>query len=448
MADETRRRGVNVVEFTPIGEPVNIGPPEATEARMLLRCTPDQWRVIIHSAKVKVLVKGRRWGGTCCMAVYLAKTAQEYPGSTSWYTAPSYSRALGMMRMMRKSPGLMSLIKRAYVQFPPRLELKNGSTIDFRSLERCDNLRGEGLKLLCMDEAAYCSSESYYETLAPMLIDSDGTAILGGTYNGRNWFYELAEKGKADCEKIRTWTFPTATGCRFQGDAGKKRYEYFSSMLPPAVRQQELECVPLASADSVFRFVDRILDGVAESPQTGSHYVMGLDLGRAVDNTALVVLDAGTGHAVFAERYPLGLEHSVMAAKAARVAERYNRAQVIVDVTGGASGGHAESYVRFYRQAMPDLRAFVWSRENKSNLINALALEIEQRRVHVPAEFVELIAQIKLYRYKMHEGGFVTYSAPTGEHDDYVSAFAMAVWVKIRGWAAAAHAEPVEKFMY
>jgi hypothetical protein len=213
--------------------------------------------------------------------------------------------------------------------------------------------------------------------------------------------------------------------------------ELARSQLPRVVYLQEYECEPVANQNAVFDPLD--LDasrrGVAlVQAAHGRHYSLGLDLGRIADPTAVVVLEAETNTVVHAERRPLKERHEIQSVHVAQIARRFNAA-VICDVTGGATGGHAESdaFVKFYRAQMPQLREFVWSRQNKTRIIHALAFEIEQRRLAIPAAHQALHDELGLYEYE-YKNGVYDFHGPSGHTDDLVAALAMANYARIKNW--------------
>jgi len=76
-------------------------------------------------------------------------------------------------------------------------EFANGSLIEFRSADEPDSLRGAGLDILWMDEAAFIRNDSAYRVVRPALADKQGIVINTTTPDRQNWFYERFWKGKA-----------------------------------------------------------------------------------------------------------------------------------------------------------------------------------------------------------------------------------------------------------
>lgn len=71
-----------------------------------------------------------------------------------------------------------------------RFEFPNGSMVEFKSAEDPQALRGAGLDILWMDEAAFIRDEEAWNVVRPSLSDKMGLLITTTTPNQKNWFYE------------------------------------------------------------------------------------------------------------------------------------------------------------------------------------------------------------------------------------------------------------------
>lgn len=353
-------------------------------------------------------------------------------GAQVWFVGRTFSAALEVMRTMRECPEFMALVDHAFLQFPPRFRMKSGSTINFVSGDSPNNLRGGGLALACLDEAAYQKPE-IIAALTPKLLDSGGTLIYGSTYNGRNFYYDAIEKAKkAANPNVKVWTYKTEEGMAFRGPAGKKRLADYKDTIDPMTWAQEMDCQPLAVQNCAFNYLDRIIGGVPKAAIKGQKYICSVDLGRVIDQEACIVLEVATGNIVHSHYFVKGQEHTIMANEIRQISDRYG-ASVVVDSTGGANPASGDSVVHFYRKAIPNLREIFWTHATKLTMINNLALEIEQALIHVPLDYPEIHAQLREYRYRTSE---VTGSHPIffGKKDDFVAALAMACYARKNNW--------------
>lgn len=75
-----------------------------------------------------------------------------------------------------------------------KVVFKNGSTIFFKGSDNPDSLRGRGLTLAIIDEAAFVKHDVWSKIIRPALSDKKGSAILVSTPNGFNWFKNINDK--------------------------------------------------------------------------------------------------------------------------------------------------------------------------------------------------------------------------------------------------------------
>jgi len=80
--------------------------------------------------------------------------------------------------------------------------LPGGGPIAIKSADAPESLRGEGLDLLVLDEAAYILPDVWDAALRPALSDRKGGAIFISTPAGYNWFHEVYTRG---CEGRDDW---------------------------------------------------------------------------------------------------------------------------------------------------------------------------------------------------------------------------------------------------
>jgi phage terminase large subunit-like protein len=77
------------------------------------------------------------------------------------------------------------------------IEFSNGSLIEFKTAVDPDGLRGAGLDILWMDEAAFIPNAEAYMVVFPALSDKEGITLTTTTPAGKNWFYDRFWSEKA-----------------------------------------------------------------------------------------------------------------------------------------------------------------------------------------------------------------------------------------------------------
>ena len=74
----------------------------------------------------------------------------------------------------------------------------------------------------------------------------------------------------------------------------------------------------------------------------------------------------------------------------------------------------------------PRIEAVRFTNQKKVELIQRLAVNIEQRQVLWPLAWEVVTDELKRYEYVIGASGAITYGAPGGFHDDAVIALALA----------------------
>ena len=115
-------------------------------------------------------------------------------------------------------------------------EFANGSLVEFKSSDDPQSLRGAGLDILWMDEAAFIRSEEPWQVMRPALSDKQGLLITTTTPDGKNWFYEEfwnkdamkdPNQGRVEYRSIDNPYFP------------KREWEYTKQRYHPLLFAQE-----------------------------------------------------------------------------------------------------------------------------------------------------------------------------------------------------------------
>lgn len=160
-----------------------------------------QQQMASDPTRFKYLSCGRRWGKSKGCAVISVKAA--ISGLKGWWVAPTYKIAnIGW----RDISALANQIKNVcddngwpapYIQEGNMtVSFPGGGWITCRSSEVPDNLRGEGLDFLIMDEADFQAERVWTDILRPMLSDRKGWAIFISTPNNEGgWFHQNYMKG-------------------------------------------------------------------------------------------------------------------------------------------------------------------------------------------------------------------------------------------------------------
>lgn len=89
-------------------------------------------------------------------------------------------------------------------------EFANGSWLFFKTADEPNSLRGAGLDILWVDEAAFIPSREAWDVVRPALSDRVGRVVSTTTPDGKNWFYDefWSEAAQADpnIARVEYWS--------------------------------------------------------------------------------------------------------------------------------------------------------------------------------------------------------------------------------------------------
>jgi predicted phage terminase large subunit-like protein len=205
---------------------------------------PKQQEVATSPARFKVVVCGRQWGKTTVGAIECVKVAAA--GGSAWWVGPSYP--IGQLgwdiidRLCRQVPGVKFLGRPDnIIRFP------TGGTIQLRSADNPDSLRGSTLDLVVFDEAAFAKPEAW-PYLRPTLSVKRGKALFISTPRGLNWFHDLYQdaQGRKNWE---TWRTPSLDNPWMPEEDVELAREEMSSLL----FSQEYEAEFISLGTGMFR---------------------------------------------------------------------------------------------------------------------------------------------------------------------------------------------------
>jgi predicted phage terminase large subunit-like protein len=200
---------------------IEATPPDLHSGQLEVIKALDEKRFIIA-------VCGRRWGKTTLSLV--AAVDQALKGHKVWIIFPVYPQALeswlNLKSLVRQLPEEYAEIR----EVEKRIVLKNKGSIQIKSANKPETLRGAGgISLIIFDEVAYQDKETW-ETVRPILSDSLGKALFISTPNGMNWFYELFDNAKRRAD-WKVFHYPTEQSPRINKDELAQAREELGSLV-------------------------------------------------------------------------------------------------------------------------------------------------------------------------------------------------------------------------
>lgn len=295
-----------------------------------------QLAVFNDPARFKVLVCGRRWGKSLLAATVLISIALR--GGVGWWVWPSFPMSMVGWRRLLKILEPLITAKQVRVRKGERLiEFPGGGSIQMRSAERANSLRGEGLDFVVIDEWAYIKNgdEVWESDLRPALAEKMGGALLVTTPKGIDHVYTYYHKAQKDPQfsayQFATWDNPFIP---------KEEIEAARKNISPEIFAQEYEGKFISGGATFFTDVERVMRAEYQhSALPGHWYGGGLDIGRYKDNTVLSIGDffLDPAEICFVEEYH-DMPFAIQKGKILTACARYGIDILTMDVTGMGYG--------------------------------------------------------------------------------------------------------------
>ncbi len=302
------------------------------------------------------------------------------------------------------------------------LHFQGGAICDFGSATRPELLEGFGYHCLWINEAGHLLRDErlYFETLLPMVMESrEGRVFIVGTPKGRGLFQQMYEWGRdpalaADWQSFRTTS-------EEGGLVDKAWLERVRQQMPARAFRQEIEAEFLDDAGAVFYDVERAATAAPEAaPDPQGRYVLGVDVARYRDYTAVWVGRNDTNSAVACERFQR-LAWPLQQARLAALSLRYGGAPLYID----ASGAGDPLCDALEAEGLPVVRV-TFTTQSKRRLVDHLSIALERGTLRlVPHE--QTLRELRAFRYELTATGHVR-TGGYREHDDCVMALALCCW--------------------
>lgn len=388
---------------------------------------PGQQQIIDEARRFNVLACGRRFGKTKLgIDLIIDKALDGYP--VGWFS-PTY-RMLG--EVWKEIVETTRPIQTRVAKQEHRIELLTGGVIDCWSLDAADSVRGRKYARVIIDEAAMVPDlgDSWQAAIRPTLTDYTGDAFLLSTPKGVNFFHECYSRGVDPAQPDwNGWHAPTTANPYIDpAEVEAARLE-----LPEQIFRQEYLAEFLQNEGAVFRNIDACLHADNQTDHRGHSLMAGVDWGQQNDFTVISVVCATCRQEVELDRFNK-IEWAFQRARLKTIIERHGCIAVMVE-TNSIGGPNLEA---LQREGLP-VRGFETTGTSKPPLIQSLALALERVELQwLP----DPVGRTELLAYESRRNattGRISYSAPSGGHDDTVMARALALHALHRGSVGTAY---------
>lgn len=377
---------------------------------------PHDAQLVIHASdrRFRIIVTGRRFGKTLCLAADIINRAHNFGGNYGWL-CPSYLTGEHGLQAIRDIAGsFVDIGGRAPAV--AKVPTVDGGTakIWFLSADNPDSIRGYGFDGIVVDEAASIPTDVWTYAIRPTIAQTMGWAVLMSTPKGRNWFFDMFTKGRDKSE-------PDYASFRFRSIDNPtfpmEEWEEAQRSLPADVFRQEYMGDFLADSAGVFHDPESCI--VEQAGKRMGDVVVGCDLAKHQDHTVLIAMDRTSGDCLEMERF----NHLDWPIQKERIIAFYRRwpGLLVMDATGAGDPIYDD-----LKLSIPRILPFKFSNQSKAHLIQRLIVAIEQKQITWPRAWETLTDELKRYEYDITANGAITYNAPGGYHDDCVVSLALA----------------------
>lgn len=412
---------------------------------------PKQRAAIYDPARTVCIEASTKAGKTVgCLSWFIEKGLEGEKGQNYWWVAPVYAQAeIAFRRCWGYLNPIRAMCKRN--QSSMFIMLPNGARLMFKSGDRPDDLYGEDVYAVVMDEASRMREGSYHAIRSVVTFTEAPIRIIGNVRGRKNWFYKLSRIAESGEEPNLAFHRITAADAVEAGVLDKKEIESakrdFERLGQEDVFRQLYMAEALDDASNPFG-LQAIANCIVTSYSTDRSQAAGVDLaGRGAVNiervgdaesrdwTAIVMLDRN-GHATYVDRFRKPHRETTN-----QIVQKVGRTMVMIDSTGTGDAIVEDLQRRGDMRVM----GYTFTERSRQDLLEGLALAIQEGSVHFPDAKTSdgkgsLREELEAFEFEYSIKG-VRYQVPEGVSDDLTMALALAV--KRMPWKRTAQMKPV-----
>lgn len=377
---------------------------------------------------------GTKYGKTLAASTAIVNAGMSRPNTRWRWVAPIYSQSeIGMDYIKSLLPG------------PPHTEVNRSSMqinmpmintrFEFWHATKPTSLEGAGIHGYVFDEAAKSSKDAYVAARTTT-SRTEGPIMLISTPLGKNWFYEGCMEAK---EEMRLAKIHNRTPEKIFLTARTEENPFISKQIIENARKElparlfrQYYLAEFMEDGAVFAGYRDCLDGPELEDLHGEHQrwfapatlsmnvVIGVDWAKSVDYTVFTAIDLEHGRVVGFERF-----HKAPYTEAVRKLVLFSKkfkevAIVLHDKTGvGSALDDQLAYTPLAYQGV------TFTNASKSEMVAKLITSIEQKTIKLP-RWPVLTLELDAFEVTTNAIGLMSYSAPSGKHDDAVCSLMLA----------------------
>jgi hypothetical protein len=364
------------------------------------------------------------------------------PRVAGWFVYPTYKLAHQLWEELKRSIPRSRLL-RTPNESDKTIWLQGDTLIEVRSAEKPSDLVAAGLDFVVIGEAARMKLQQVLDAVRPALTRAGrlGLTLINSTPMGNDRFARLIKDGQDPLKPWvqsftrKQWQIWEGEGTRLEVRPDREGNPYASTVavqrtldeegsLTRWFRQEHL--AEILTDEGALFVAPREHTGPAPAAPYAYPVVVGWDPAKWQDYSVLVAFD-GQGRMIEMDRMG-GLPYLAQVDRAVALCERL-KAAVIVLETNGVGDPVMELLERRLPEtkAQTEAEAFITTGTTKTQVLDALALGLQQDRVQLLDDPV-LVNEFETIEPSRTRLGTMRYQSPEGAHDDCVMASAFAWW--------------------
>lgn len=374
----------------------------------------DYQRAILNSpVRFTVTEAATKVGKTASHIIWLFEQALACKENQSvWWVAPTAGQAKIAFDRMKVQIDDKNFFKANETN--RLITLVTGAKIEFKTAEKPDNLYGDDVYAAVFDEFTRAREASWHALRSTLTSTGGKCKFIGNVKGRKNWGHQMAMKAKAgqpgyEYFKITAYDAAEAGMLTKEGKPFLEEIEEAKRDLPESVFRELY--LAEASEDGSNPFGFSFIQLCTTVLSTRPPVCFGIDLAKSSDYTVIIGLDQ-FGQVCHFDRFQKDWMQTVQTIKA------LPRVPMKIDSTGVG-----DPIVEQVQQGRGNVLAFRFTQSSKQQIMEGLALAIQQRKVLFPEGVIK--DELENFEFEYTRTG-VRYTAPEGLHDDCVCALALA----------------------
>lgn len=361
----------------------------------------------------------RQTGKTMLAQNQAIKWALENDDVIVMWVSPTHSQTVKVYKAISDAVGDAPFVKyKRQTQGDTEIKLTNGSVIKFKSAAAEDNLRGESVHYMILDEAAFIKEGTFNEILLPMLNVAGRKCLVISTPKGRsNWFHKQYMRGLNGTKGYKSFKF----NCYTNPYANPDIIRIAKESMPEPIFKQEYLAEFIDGTTIIENIEELCVLPLQPLPKKDEVYYAGIDLALANDYTVFTVVNS-KGNMVYYDRFnqitaPELKERLVKNIKlwnpAMTLVETNNMGQVILDDLRGLYG-------------LKNIKGWTTTQNSKQDIIHKLINAFSSKEIKLVDDDI-IKSELEVFEMTITSSGRVKFEAASGFNDDIPMSLAIAL---------------------